>query len=45
VAELPADPVIGRTLTFLRKSGFRQVGRIPDFFRNDVALLFLRREL
>lgn len=45
LAELPADPVVGSSLTTLRKSGFRQVGRIPDFFRDNVALLFLRRDL
>lgn len=43
LGELPADPVYGRTLTLLRASGFRQEGRIPDFFRDGVALLFLRR--
>ena len=45
LAELPADPVFGSALTLLRKNGFRQEGRIPDFFRDDVALLFLRRNL
>jgi hypothetical protein len=45
MAELPADPVLGRTLSLLRAHGFRQEGRIPDFYRDDVALLFLRREL
>lgn len=45
VAELPADPAIGRTLILLRANGFRQEGRIPDFFRDGVALLFLRRDL
>ena len=45
LAELPADPVIGSSLTLLRKNGFRQVGRIPDYFREGVALLFLRRDL
>lgn len=45
LAELPADPVLGSTLTLLRKNGFRQEGRIPDFFREGVALLFLRRSL
>lgn len=45
LAELPADPVVGSTLTLLRKNGFRQEGRIPDFFRDGVALLFLRRNL
>jgi hypothetical protein len=43
VAELPADPVYGRTLTLLRASSFRQEGRIPDFYRDGVALLFLKR--
>ena len=43
IAELPADPVVGRGITVLRANRFRQVGRIPDFFREDVALLFLRR--
>lgn len=45
LAELPADPVIGTSLTLLRKSGFRQEARIPDFYRDGVALLFLRRTL
>jgi len=44
-AELPADTVLGRTLSLLRANGFRQEGRIPDFFRDGVALLFLRKEL
>jgi ribosomal protein S18 acetylase RimI-like enzyme len=45
LAELPADPVIGTTLTLLRKEGFRQVGRIPDFYRDGVAMLFLRYDV
>lgn len=45
VAELPADAVIGRTLTVLRANGFRQEARIPDFYREGVAQLFLRREV
>lgn len=45
LAELPADPVIGSSLTLLRSKAFRQVGRIPDFYREGVALLFLRRDL
>jgi hypothetical protein len=45
LAELPADPVIGSSLTLLRSKGFRQVGRIPDFYREGVALLFLRRDV
>jgi hypothetical protein len=45
VAELPADAVLGRTLTVLRANGFRQEARIPDFYREGVAQLFLRREV
>jgi hypothetical protein len=45
LAELPADPVIGSALTLLRAKAFKQVGRIPDFYRDGVALLFLRRDL
>jgi hypothetical protein len=45
LAELPADPVYGRTLSLLRASDFDQEGRIADFFRDGVALLFLRRTL
>jgi len=45
VAELPADAALGRSLTLLRANRFRQEGRIPDFFRDGVALLFLRRDL
>ena len=42
IAELPADPAIGASLSLLRARGFRQEARIPDFFRDGVALLFLR---
>lgn len=45
MAELPADTVMGAALTVLRASRFRQEARIADFFRDGVALLFLRREL
>lgn len=44
-AELPSDQAIGKVLSLLRASGFKQEGRIPDFFRDEVALLFLRREM
>ncbi len=45
VAELPADAVLGRSLSLLRANGFKQEGRIPDFYREGIALLFLRREI
>ena len=44
-AELPGDPVMGRVLSLLRASSFRQEGRIPHFFRDEVAMLFLRRDI
>lgn len=45
VAELPADDVLGRTLSLLRANDFNQEARIPDFYREGVAQLFLRRAL
>jgi ribosomal protein S18 acetylase RimI-like enzyme len=45
IAELPADPAIGASLSLLRARGFRQEARIPDFYRDGVALLFLRMDL
>jgi hypothetical protein len=45
VAELPADAVLGRTLTLLRANRFTQEGSVPDFYRVGVAQLFLRRAL
>ena len=45
VAELPADPVLGRTLSLLRANDFEQEARIPDFYREGVPMIFLRRAL
>jgi ribosomal protein S18 acetylase RimI-like enzyme len=45
LAELPADSALGRTLTLLRSNGFKEEGRVRDYFRDGVALLFLRRDL
>ena len=45
IAELPADAALGRSISLLRANGFHQEGRVPDFYRDGVALLFLRREL
>jgi hypothetical protein len=44
LAELPADEEIGFSLTSLRRNGFRQEARIPDFHDDGVALLLLRRD-
>jgi L-amino acid N-acyltransferase YncA len=45
VAELPADAALGRSLSLLRANGFKEEGRVRDYFRDGVALLFLRRDL
>jgi ribosomal protein S18 acetylase RimI-like enzyme len=45
VAELPDDPALGPTSGILRRNGFREEARIPDFFRDGIALTFLRRDL
>lgn len=45
LAEMPDDPALGTTLTLLRQHGFRDEARVPDFFRDGVALTFLRRPL
>jgi hypothetical protein len=45
MAELPADEAIGFSISALRANGFRQEARIPDFYRDGIAQLFLRRDL
>jgi ribosomal protein S18 acetylase RimI-like enzyme len=45
LAELPADAVLGRSLSLLRANEFREEGRVRDFYRDGVALLFLKRVL
>jgi len=45
LAEMPDDPAIGHILTLLREQGFREEARVPDFFREGVALTFLRLPL
>jgi len=45
VAELADDVALGRSLALLQCSGFREEGRVRDFFRGGVALIFLRRAL
>jgi hypothetical protein len=42
---LPDDPAIGTVLGLLRDQGFREETRVPDFYREGVALTFLRLEL
>jgi ribosomal protein S18 acetylase RimI-like enzyme len=45
IAELPDDPAIGAILALLRDHGFHEEARVPDFYRDGVALTFLRRRL
>ena len=45
LAEMPDDPALGTVFTLLREHGFREEARVPDFFREGVALTFLRFDL
>jgi ribosomal protein S18 acetylase RimI-like enzyme len=42
LAEMPDDPAIGNVLTLLRHQGFKEEARVPDFYREGIALSFLR---
>ncbi|HTE44360.1 MAG TPA: hypothetical protein VK636_03860 [Gemmatimonadaceae bacterium] len=45
LAEMPDDPALGTVVTLLREHGFYEEARVPDFFREGVALSFLRLNL
>jgi ribosomal protein S18 acetylase RimI-like enzyme len=45
VAEAPDDPITRPVLALLEKSRFTLEGRVPDFHRDGVDLLLLRRDL
>ena len=45
VAELPDDPLFAPLARTLRESGFRDAGRVEDFFADGVALSILTREI
>jgi hypothetical protein len=45
LAEMPDDPALGTLFSLLRESGFREEARVPDFYREGVALTFLRLDL
>ena len=45
LAELPDDAALSAVAGVLLRNGFREEARIPDFFREGVALSFLRRDL
>ncbi|HEY7235820.1 MAG TPA: hypothetical protein VH539_16815 [Gemmatimonadaceae bacterium] len=43
VAEMPDDPVMGQIRALLTSVGFEEEARVPDFYRDGVALTLLRR--
>lgn len=45
VAELPDDPAVGAVVALLREHGFHEDARVPDYFRDGVALIVLRLSL
>jgi GNAT superfamily N-acetyltransferase len=45
LAEMPDDPALGTVLSLLREHGFREEARLPDFYRDGIALVFLRLPL
>ena len=45
MVELPDDPALRPGREFLLRSGFEEESRVPDFYRDGVALVFLRRRL
>ncbi|HVX39190.1 MAG TPA: hypothetical protein VHB25_06420 [Gemmatimonadaceae bacterium] len=45
LAEMPDDPAIGTVLALLRDHGFHEEARVPDFYRDGVALSFLKLAL
>lgn len=45
LAEMPDDPAIGSVLALLRDHGFEEHARVPDFYRDGIALSFLKLPL
>ena len=45
VAEMPDDPALGQMRALLSSVGFDEEARVPDFYRDGVALSLLRKEL
>ena len=45
IAELADEPALAATIGLLRAEGFEEAGRIPDYFRDGVPLVILRRDL
>ena len=45
IAELADEPALATTIALLEDHGFAEAGRIPDYYRDGVALTILRRNL
>jgi len=45
IAELADETALATTISLLRANGFAEAGRIPDYYRDGVALTILRRDL
>jgi L-amino acid N-acyltransferase YncA len=45
VAEIASEPALSGTIALLRDHDFEEAGTIPDYFRDGVPLLILRRVL
>jgi ribosomal protein S18 acetylase RimI-like enzyme len=45
VAEFAEEPALATTIGLLRDHGFDEAGRIPDYYRDGVPLVILRRKL
>lgn len=45
LAEIADEPALTATIAVLRQNAFHEAGRIPDYFRDDVSLVILRRDL
>jgi ribosomal protein S18 acetylase RimI-like enzyme len=43
IAELPDDPILVSGRALLARCGFAEVGRVPDYYRDGVALVILAR--
>ncbi len=45
LAELADDPALGTLASLLREQGFEEEARVPDYYRDGIALTFLRLAL
>jgi ribosomal protein S18 acetylase RimI-like enzyme len=45
IAELPDEPASAALRALLTHAGYREEARVPDYYRDHVALLFLRHDL